>query len=80
MGRFFTHERFGRPQALAACLLLAILAQCFWLLSSRARPGTVDLAEIYRLERGTALWQSKAPESEAHAPATAPGLEKPGVD
>lgn len=78
MGRFFTHERFGRPQVLAACLLLAFLAQCLWLVSRGARPGTVDRAEIYRLERGTALWQSRASEPEANA--MAPGLEKPGVD
>ena len=58
MGRFFTHERFGRPQVLAACLLFAFLAQCLWLLEKGARPGTVDLAEISRLERGTALWSS----------------------
>lgn len=80
MARFFTHERFGRPQVLAACLLLAFLAQCLWLVSRGARPGTVDLAEIYRLERGTALWQGKLPGPTANAPAAAPGLEKPGVD
>jgi hypothetical protein len=59
MVRFFTSERFGRPQVLAGCLLLAFLAQCLWLVGKGARPGTVDVAEIYRLERGSALWQGK---------------------
>ena len=49
MVRFFTRERFGRPQVLAACLLLVFLAQCLWLVGKGVRPGTVDLAEIYRL-------------------------------
>jgi len=31
MQRFFTHERFGRPQFLAGLLLLAFLAQGLWL-------------------------------------------------
>ena len=68
MARFFTRERFGRPQVLAACLLLAFLAQCLWLVGKGARPGTVDLAEIYRLERGTALWNGKGFEPSAQAP------------
>jgi len=58
MVRFFSRERFGRPQVLAACLLLVFLAQCLWLVGKGGRPGTIDLAEIERLERGTALWNS----------------------
>ncbi len=59
MGRFFTRERFGRPQVLASCLLLAFLAQCLWLVEKGVRHETVNPAEIYRLERGIALWKSK---------------------
>jgi hypothetical protein len=59
MVRFFSRERFGRPQILAAFLLLAFLAQCLWLVGKGGRPGTVDLAEIYRLERGSVLWNSR---------------------
>ena len=58
MGRFFTRERFGQPQVLAACLLLAFLAQCLWLVEKGVRHGTVNPVEIYRLERGSALWKS----------------------
>jgi len=58
MTPFFTRERFGRPQVLASCLLLALLAQCLWLVEKGVRHRTVNPAEIYRLERGTALWHS----------------------
>jgi hypothetical protein len=58
MGRFFTRERFGRPQVLASCLLLAFLAQCLWLVEKGVRHESVNPAEIYRLDRGTALWNS----------------------
>ena len=34
MTRFFTRERFGRPQFLAGALLLAFLAQAIWLVHS----------------------------------------------
>lgn len=37
MTRFFTRERFGRPQFLAGALLLAFLAQCSWLVYSELR-------------------------------------------
>jgi hypothetical protein len=59
MGRFFTRERFGRPQVLAALLLLAFLAQCLWLVERGWRSGAIDPEEIYRLERGTALWEHR---------------------
>jgi hypothetical protein len=59
MARFFRRDRFGRPQVLAACLLLVFLGQCLCLVVKRARPGTVDLAEIYRLEHGSELWNNR---------------------
>jgi hypothetical protein len=91
MGGFFTRERFGRPQILAALMLLAFLAQCLWLVERGWRTGTVYPEEIYRLERGTALWKHRGllvaaphPETElelslppVHA---APGLENGSYD
>jgi len=59
MGGFLTRERFGRPQVLAALLLLAFLAQCLWLVERGWRGGSIDPEEIYRLERGTALWKHR---------------------
>ena len=37
MTRFFTRERFGRPQFLAGALLLAFLTQSIWLVYSELR-------------------------------------------
>ena len=68
MVRFFTRERFGQPQFLAGCLLLAFLAQCLWLVGKGAHPGTVDVSEIYRLERGVALWEGKGSGPDANVP------------
>lgn len=58
MVRFFNRERFGRPQLLAAFLLLVFLAQCLWLAGKGVRSGTLDLAEVERVERGTELWHT----------------------
>src|ERR1700686_3804561 len=55
MTRFFTRERFGRPQFLAGALLLAFFAQALWLVHSElnapaptgpAAPSTSELARI----------------------------------
>jgi len=57
MARFFTSQRIGRPQFLAASLLLAFLAQAIWLVHSELNvpdpfaPGT---SEEFRI---TAGWQ-----------------------
>jgi hypothetical protein len=76
MVRFFSRERFGCPQVLAACLLLVFLGQCLWLVGKGGRPGTVDLAEIYRLQRGVALWNSKGSSLNADTQTATSGLEK----
>jgi hypothetical protein len=76
MVRFFSRERFGRPQVLAACLLLVFLAQCLWLVGKGTGPGTVNLAEIYRLQRGTGLWNSLGSRPAADTPVVAPDREK----
>src|SRR5579863_9457570 len=39
MSRFFTRERFGRPQLFAAVLLLLFLAQALWLVHSELQVG-----------------------------------------
>ena len=77
MVRFFSRERFGRPQVLAACLLLVFLAQCLWLVGKGGRPGTVDLAEIYRLQRGITLWNNRGV-PEVNVPVTPHASEKEG--
>jgi hypothetical protein len=56
---FFTRERFGRPQVLAALLLLAFLAQCMWLVRKGQGEPALDPEQFYRLERGLAMWQNR---------------------
>src|SRR6202521_6159403 len=60
MSGFFTSARLGRPQMLASLMLLAFLAQCLWLVERGWRTGNVYPEEIYRLERGNALWKHLA--------------------
>jgi hypothetical protein len=80
MVQFFTRERFGRPQVLAACLLFAFLAQCVWLVEKGVHPGTVEPAEIYRLQRGSAYWKHQAVvETGSDSPASVE-LAQPGVE
>ena len=66
MTRFFTRERFGRPQFLAGALLLIFLAQSAWLvhaeLSASAAPGVSEQARI------TAGWRQLHGGSIAGAP------------
>ena len=58
MGTLFTRERFGRPQILAGCLLLAFLAQCAWLIAHQ-QPGVVASEEIARVQEGWAQWHGQ---------------------
>jgi hypothetical protein len=44
MSKFFTRERFGRPQFLAALLLLAFLAQGIWLVHSELQSSELPTA------------------------------------
>ena len=80
MARFFTPERFGRPQVLASCLLLVFLAQSLWLVGKGARPGSMDLAEVYRLERGMALWDRRGSEGSVEVRAAPSNHEERNAD
>ena len=56
MGRFFTRERFGRPQILAGLLLLVFLGQCAWLVhrSAGLTPSEefTDYKDGFHIENG----------------------------
>jgi hypothetical protein len=53
MTRFFTRERFGRPQFLAGLLLLAFLAQASWLVHSELTASKAPgLSEDVRIDAG----------------------------
>jgi hypothetical protein len=58
MSRFFTRERFGKPQILAAMLLLVFLAECGWLIAHEG-PGSISAEEYSRAEEGLAQWHGK---------------------
>jgi hypothetical protein len=70
MTRFFTRERFGRPQFLAGLLLLIFLAQASWLVHSELRielqaPAPPEPSEQLRIATG---WQQLHGASVAGAP------------
>ncbi len=50
MEKFFTRERFGKPQFWAGILLLVFLAQCAWLVGHSL--SGLDLSEAYRINEG----------------------------
>jgi hypothetical protein len=53
MTRFFTRERFGRPQFLAAALLFAFLAQGIWLVHAElAQSRSPTASEDVRIDAG----------------------------
>jgi hypothetical protein len=65
MSRFFTRERFGRPQFVAGALLVVFLAQGLWLLRVRAHGDAIELG---RIEEGLGQWKG---EQIAGTPSTA---------
>ncbi len=67
MGKFLTRERFGRPQVLAGFLLLALLAQCGWLLRRGAPSFITDSTQLFCVAEGLRQWRG---ESVAGTPST----------
>lgn len=58
MGRFFSRERFGRPQFLAGVLLLAFLAQALWLVD-RGMRRFPDSGESFVIREGLGQWRGE---------------------
>src|SRR5215469_15294181 len=58
MNRFFTRERFGKPQFLAGLLLLVFLGECAWLIAHE-NPSVVSPEEFGRIEEGMSQWRRK---------------------
>src|SRR3954447_26937202 len=53
MGSYFTRERFGRPQFLAAFILLAFLAQAIWLVHAELSAAqSMETEESIRIGEG----------------------------
>lgn len=60
MGSYFTRERFGRPQFLAATILIAFLAQALWLIHAQLSGGqTMEGAEAIRIGEGLKQWHGR---------------------
>jgi hypothetical protein len=75
MSRFFTRERFGRPQFLAAALLLIFLGQALWLLRSDLLTSDAPSdAEQVRLAAG---WRQIQGDAIAGAPYPDPPSDLP---
>jgi hypothetical protein len=55
MGTFFTRERFGAPQILAAGLLLIFIAECCWLIGHQHVAILVP-EDIARVQEGWSQW------------------------
>jgi hypothetical protein len=51
MSKFFTRERFGRPQFLAAALLLVFLAQALWLMHTEFQPSESNGSVAFTAEQ-----------------------------
>jgi Dolichyl-phosphate-mannose-protein mannosyltransferase len=66
MLRFFTRERFGRPQLLAGLLLTAFLAQAAWLVRAQLHGSSLnssegpDMPEQVRIAAGWRQWHGGA--------------------
>jgi len=60
MRRYFTRERFGRPQFLAGLLLLCFFAQALWLVQAEMRTAREpDGAEAVRIGEGWKQWHGR---------------------
>ena len=60
MTRYFTRERFGRPQFLAGILLACFLAQAVWLVRMELRAGNgPDGLEALRIREGWKQWTGR---------------------
>lgn len=55
MEKFFTRERFGKPQVLALGLLLVFLLQCIWLIQRSV--SRINAEEAFRISQGVSQWR-----------------------
>jgi hypothetical protein len=76
MGRFFTRDRFGRPQFLAGLLLLAFLAQCFWLIGRDLMARGLKSDEVFRVNEGLRRWHDRPAAADTATDRTPVEIEK----
>jgi hypothetical protein len=58
MGGIFSSQRFGRPQILAAALLLVFVGECAWLVAHEY-PNATGEDELARIGEGLAQWHGQ---------------------
>ncbi len=58
MAGIFSSERFGRPQLVAAALLLVFVGECAWLVAHEY-PNASGADEFVRIEEGLAQWHGQ---------------------
>ena len=56
MSAIFSSKRFGKPQILAAALLLVFIGECAWLVAHEY-PNTTRQDELARIEEGLGQWR-----------------------
>jgi len=66
MSKFFTAERFGRPQFLAGLLLLVFWGQCVWLAGHS--PSLAGSAAFLRVQEGIRQWHGGRIAGTGHLP------------
>ena len=60
MASYFTRERFGRPQLLAAAILVAFLAQALWLIHTElSNAQGMETEEAIRIDEGLKQWRGR---------------------
>jgi hypothetical protein len=55
MGKFFSRERFGKPQVLAALMLFVFVTECAWLIAHTA-PNLIGPDDLARVQQGLEQW------------------------
>jgi hypothetical protein len=73
MRGFFTRERFGEPQFIAALFLLVFLAECVWLADKIVgNSGRADPGELFPIKEGLRQWQGGGIAGTPYAPSSGP--------
>src|SRR6266566_1223093 len=71
MRKFLASQHYGRPQAFAALLLLALLAECLWLVG-HIPASAVSENEFARVQEGLEQWHGRGIAGTPSAPSAAP--------
>jgi hypothetical protein len=71
MAKFFSRERFGKPQVLAGLMLCVFVAECAWLIAHTA-PNLIGPEDLARVQEGLEQWHGHGIAGTASLPQDAP--------